>query len=169
MQTQLQTCLFLKNQVIYLPLFGYATRSVPGLEIHGIGKLGKNIKEKIIYVSKSYGLKASMKRYVLCLDQQMGLEDSTVTTYQNLELPLFIMYLYLTGNLPLQRLDNCFASGTITPSGVLRDQLPKMIPEKWILLHMESHPNTMVNNKLNLQEIFSQFKSIESEPDPYTC
>jgi hypothetical protein len=169
MQTQLQTCLFLKNQIIYLPLFGYSSRSVPGLEINGIGKLGKNIKEKIIYVSKTYGIKSSTKKYVLCLDQQMGLEDSTVTTYQNLELPLFLMYLYLTGNFPMNKLDNCFASGVITPGGRMKDMLPKLIPEKFILLHIDNHPSCLADNRLDLKEIISHFKSIESVPDQETC
>ena len=168
MQTQLQTCLFLKNQTIYLPLFGYASKSVPGLEINGLGKTSKNIKEKIIYLSKEWKLKTPQKKFVLCLDQQMGIEDSSIKTYQNLELPLLLMYLYLSGNLPMARLDNCFASGTIAPSGEMHDMLPKYVPENFILLELMRSNQHTNSQRLDLYEVLNTIRSKALGQGQYT-
>ena len=44
METQLQTCYFTKKGPHLITLFGYSTKSIPGLEINGLGKYGKAIK-----------------------------------------------------------------------------------------------------------------------------
>jgi hypothetical protein len=48
METQLQSCYFTKKGPSLITLFGYSSKSIPGLEINGLGKFGKSIKEKLM-------------------------------------------------------------------------------------------------------------------------
>ncbi len=44
-------------------IFGYTSHGIPGLEIVGLGKYGKSVKEKFIYLTRVKNLKVPKKRY----------------------------------------------------------------------------------------------------------
>ena len=117
METQLQSCYFTKKGPSLVTLFGYATKSVPGLEINGLGKYGKAIKEKIVFVTRSRQLQIPLKRFVLNVEITDDLGDLEGSSVKWLEYPLLLHYWYLAGLLPISKLDNCLAIGSLTPNG----------------------------------------------------
>lgn len=117
METQLQTCYFTKKGPALVTLFGYSTKSVPGLEINGLGKYGKSIKEKIVFVTRSRHLQIPLKRFVLNVEMTDDLGDLESASVKWMEYPLLLHYWFLAGLLPISKLDNCLAVGSLTPSG----------------------------------------------------
>lgn len=123
METQLQTCYYTKKGPSLITLFGYATKSVPGLEINGLGKYGRSIKEKIIFVTRTRNLQIPLKRFVLNVELTDDLGDIESSSVKWLEYPLLLHYWFLAGLLPISKLDNCFAVGSLTPSGLVEEPL----------------------------------------------
>lgn len=123
METQLQTCYFTKKGPSIVTLFGYATKSVPGLEINGLGKYGKAIKEKIVFVTRSRQLQIPLKRFVLNVELTDELGEVESSSVKWLEYPLLLHYWYLAGLLPISKLDNCLAVGSLTPAGEVVEPL----------------------------------------------
>ncbi len=127
METQLQTCYFTKKGPSLVTLFGYSTKSVPGLEINGLGKYGKAIKEKIVFVTRSRQLQIPLKRFVLNVDITDELGDLESASVKWLEYPLLLHYWFLAGLLPISKLDNCFAIGSLTPSGEVFEPISREV------------------------------------------
>lgn len=127
METQLQTCYLTKKGPVLITLFGYATKSVPGLEINGIGKYGKQIKEKIVFVTRSRGLQIPLKRFVLNVETSDDLGDLEGSSIKWIEYPLLLHYWYLAGILPISKLDNCFAIGSLSPSGSVCEPIDELV------------------------------------------
>lgn len=121
METQLQSCYFTKKGPALVTLFGYSTKSVPGLEINGLGKFGKGIKEKIVFVTKTRGLQIPLKRFVLNAEISDDLGDLESSSVKWLEYPLLLHYWFLAGLLPISKLDNCLAVGSLNPSGLVEE------------------------------------------------
>ncbi|HLE10265.1 MAG: hypothetical protein A2504_04805 [Bdellovibrionales bacterium RIFOXYD12_FULL_39_22] len=92
-------------------IFGYSAKGLPGLEIIGLGQSGKFIKEKILYICKSNGLKFQLKRYVICVDRDVEVKDKNKILW--LELPILILFLTLTGHLRIKKLHQFMSSGRI--------------------------------------------------------
>ncbi|MFY7994065.1 MAG: hypothetical protein ACOVP4_12275 [Bacteriovoracaceae bacterium] len=126
MQSQLYSFYQTKRGPELVTLFGYATKSLPGIEINGLGRYGKAIKEKIIYITRSRGLQIPLKRFVLCVEMEDSWGDMDSTVVKNLEFPLLVMYWHLAGLLPLSRIDNCVALGSLTPEGKLSEAISDM-------------------------------------------
>lgn len=129
METQLQSCYFTKKGPALVTLFGYATKSVPGLEINGLGKYGKAIKEKIVFVTRSRQLQIPLKRFVLNVELTDDLGDLESSSVKWLEYPLLLHYWYLAGLLPITKLDNCLAVGSLTPSGDVEEPIDQAVVE----------------------------------------
>lgn len=129
METQLQSCYFTKKGPFLITLFGYSTKSVPGLEINGLGKYGKSIKEKIVFVTRSRSLQVPLKRFVLNVEISDDLGDLESSSVKWLEYPLLLHYWYLAGLLPISKLDNCLAVGSLTPSGIVEEPLDESVIE----------------------------------------
>jgi hypothetical protein len=129
METQLQSCYFTKKGPSLVTLFGYATKSVPGLEINGLGKYGKSIKEKIVFVTRSRQLQIPLKRFVLNVEITDDLGDLESSSVKWLEYPLLLHYWYLAGLLPITKLDNCLAIGSLTPSGEVVEPINSSVVE----------------------------------------
>ena len=173
METQLQSCYFTKKGPNLVTLFGYATKSVPGLEINGLGKYGRAIKEKIVFVTRSRQLKIPLKRFVLNVeitDDLGGLESSSVKW---LEYPLLLHYWFLAGLLPITKLDNCMAVGSLTPSGEVEEPLDSSVVDlcEQNELHLiASSPNIeSPNGIIDGKDLFGEmtqlsFKWTESGP-----
>lgn len=121
METQLQTCYMTKKGPSPVTLFGYSTKSVPGLEINGVGKYGKFIKEKIIFVTRTRNLPIPLKRFVLNVEITDELGDLESSSVKWLEYPLLLHYWFLAGFLPINKLDNCFAIGSLSPGGLIEE------------------------------------------------
>lgn len=129
METQLQTCYFTKKGPTLVTLFGYSTKSVPGLEINGLGKFGRAIKEKIVFVTRTRGLQIPLKRFVLNAEITDDLGDLESTSVKWLEYPLLLHYWFLAGLLPISKLDNCLAVGSLNPSGLVEEPLSPLVVE----------------------------------------
>lgn len=129
METQLHSCYFTKKGPFLVTLFGYATKSVPGLEINGLGKYGKAIKEKIVFVTRTRQLQIPLKRFVLNVELTDELGDLESSSVKWLEYPLLLHYWFLAGLLPISKLDNCLAVGSLTPSGEVMEPLDHSVLE----------------------------------------
>ena len=98
------------------PIFGYASKGLPGLEIIGLDKKSKIIKEKLIYLGRHYRVKVPLKRYVLCVEDYCFESEES----RWLELPLLVLYWKLAGILPIKKLENCFCGGKISSIGLVQ-------------------------------------------------
>lgn len=98
-------------------IFGYSTKGIPGIEIVGLGKYARGVKEKFIYLSRERKLKFPLRRFVLCVEGEIEGKKFKDEEYRYLELPLLLMLWSLTGHLPLQNLEDCFSSGKISIKG----------------------------------------------------
>lgn len=98
-------------------IFGYASNGIPGIEIVGLGKYSRSMKEKFIYLSRERKLRFPLKRFVLCIEGEVEGKKFKEEEYRYLELPLLLMLWSLTGHLPLGHLEDCFASGKISVEG----------------------------------------------------
>ncbi|MBC7540548.1 MAG: hypothetical protein H7281_17115 [Bacteriovorax sp.] len=105
------------GQYCPVDIFGYASNGIPGIEIVGVGKYARSMKEKFIYLSRKNKLKFPMKRFVLCVEGELEGKKFKDEEYRYLELPLLLMLWSLTGHLPLQALEDCFAAGKISVEG----------------------------------------------------
>ena len=94
-------------------IFGYASKGLPGLEIAGLDKRARVIKEKLVYIGRHYGVRVPIRRYVLCVEDFCS--ESKESRW--LELPLLILYWKLAGILPIKKLENCFCGGKISVTG----------------------------------------------------
>lgn len=105
------------GQYCPVDIFGYASNGIPGIEIVGLGKYTRGVKEKFIYLSRERKLKFPLKRFVLCIEGEVEGKKFKEEEYRYLELPLLIMLWSLTGHLPLGNLDDCFSAGKISIEG----------------------------------------------------
>ena len=92
METQIYSYFKTPKGLKVVTIFGYATRGVPGLEITGFGKLSKNIKEKLIYITRTRKLKLPTKRFVICIDINDFDHDSTSQDLKWLEFPTLLIF-----------------------------------------------------------------------------
>ncbi|MBY0516431.1 MAG: hypothetical protein K2P81_05955 [Bacteriovoracaceae bacterium] len=114
MQTQIHSYSFCPKHSAPITLFGYSTKSLPGLELNGLGKYGKTLKEKIIFLSRSRELEIPLRRFVISSEFDLPTDPQVLKW---LDLPVMLLYWYLAGLIPMGRLDNCLAVGSINPSG----------------------------------------------------
>ncbi|MEA9355195.1 hypothetical protein SHI21_03240 [Bacteriovorax sp. PP10] len=105
------------GQYCPVDIFGYASNGIPGIEIVGLGKYSRSMKEKFIYLSRERKLRFPLKRFVLCIEGEVEGKKFKEEEYRYLELPLLLMLWSLTGHLPLGHLEDCFASGKISVEG----------------------------------------------------
>lgn len=163
METQLQTCYFTKKGPALITLFGYATKSVPGLEINGLGKYGKAIKEKIVFVTRTRQLQIPLKRFVLNAELTDDLGDLESSSVKWLEYPLLLHYWFLAGLLPISKLDNCFAIGSLAPSGEVLEPIdPNVVNlcEKHHLHLIASKTVATPNGVIDGKDLFGQITEL---------
>lgn len=145
METQIQSYAFSQRQPNTVTLFGYASKSVPGLEINGLGKYGKTLKEKIIFITRSRQLPIPLKRFVISTEYDVEADPNVLRW---LDLPVLLLYWYLAGHIRMGRLDNCLAVGSITPSGDILGrtdpELTRLASEMSLLLLGPSLPGSLI-------------------------
>lgn len=165
METQIQGYSFSKRDGGGVSLFGYATKSMPGLEINGLGKYGKILKEKIIFITRSRQLPIPLKRFVISTEYELENDQENL---RNLDFPVILLYWYLAGLIQIEKLDNCMAVGSISPSGKLiskkDDQLLRFAKEKKLLLidRLELE-NRCTSSFINAQELLGHIPDISYE------
>lgn len=116
METQVKAFYQTNKGFEVFTIFGYATKGVPGLEINGAGKLSRNIKEKLIFLTRNRKLLIPHNRFVICVDQNDQLQNDE-QLLKWLEFPLLLTYWYLAGLIPIKKLENCISSGWMKANG----------------------------------------------------
>lgn len=120
METQINSFFQSKRGTQVVRIFGYSSKGIPGLEVNGVGKLSKNIKEKLIYLTRARKLSTPLRRFVICVDLNDLEETIDWQELKWLEFPILLLYWQLAGLVPISRLDDCLCSGTILSSGEVR-------------------------------------------------
>lgn len=108
------------GQLFETNIFGYSTKGIPGIEIVGMGRHSRAIKEKFVYISRQKQLKFPLRRYVLCVEGELEGKKFKEEEFRYLELPLLIMLWSLTGNLPVESLEDCFSVGKVSVEGEIK-------------------------------------------------
>lgn len=129
MQQSLRSFIAFESQYIGVHVFGYATKGLPGLEIVGLGKYSRNIKEKLIYLTRLEEVVLPKRRYVLCVEQDEEVKGLREDHIRWLELPLLILYWTLAQTLQIHQLRNCFCAGKVRLDGSLA---PQKFPEGFL-------------------------------------
>ena len=121
MQTQIYSSFLTKKGPQPVILFGYSSKSIPGLEINGLGKYGKGIKEKIIFLTKKCQVRIPLSRFVLNVEIPDEWGEVSTQNVKWLEYAFLLLYWNLAGALPLRSLETCFALGSIRAEGVVEE------------------------------------------------
>lgn len=140
MQQSLRSFIPLDRQYIGVHVFGYATKGLPGLEVVGLGKYSRNIKEKLIYLTRLEEMVLPKRRYVLCVEQDEEVKGLREDHLRWLELPLLLLYWTLAETLHIHQLRNCFCAGKVRLDGSLA---PQKFPEGF-LTSLESKENELL-------------------------
>lgn len=119
METSIHSFIRTNSGLKVISLFGYTSKALPGLEIHGLGVRSKLIREKMIYVTRKRKMKMPLLRYCLCLDTQMSQKELAQCDLSLLEIPFLLMFWHLAGLLPIRKLDDCLAAGRFNTKGEL--------------------------------------------------
>jgi len=134
-------------------LFGYTSHGLPGIEIIGMGKVSRLLKEKLIFLTRVQDLKLPMRRFVLCIEADLEKKNIKEEEIRYLEAPLLIMLWTLSGHLPMSHLDDCFSMGKINTEGEFHIFTPSIFTDEDLV------------KKLKLPDKF-QLKVIAPEYEP---
>lgn len=151
MQTKINSLIKTKVGWERVTIFGYSNRSVPGLDIQGLGSHGRNMKEKFIFICKERKISFPFKRYILCVDLseiKTNLEKDSITY---LELPLLMVFFYLGGFLPIRTLEDCLSVGHISVAGKIFE--PEIPMDKFDDLNLSSFKLIINNQLVNSQNL----------------
>ncbi len=164
METQIHSFAFSKRDACRVTLFGYATKSLPGLEINGLGRYGKTLKEKIIFLTRVRQLPIPLKRFVISTEYDLE-QDPELLRW--LDVPVLLLYWYLAGLIPMRRLDNCLAVGHISPSGVLVGKTdPSLVAaaqEERLLLLGHASPGAVDTPWIDSRELLGHIPDLRFE------
>jgi hypothetical protein len=108
------------GMIYSVDVFGYVSHGVPGIEIIGLGKYGRSIKEKFIYLTREKNLKMAKRRFVICIEGELEGKKFKDEEFRYLELPIMVMLWSLAGHLPFSSMDDCFLSGKIAVNGEIQ-------------------------------------------------
>lgn len=114
MQSEIKTLIKVNSSYSMATIFGYATNSVPGIEILGLGNRGRLLKEKLVYLTRERGLKLKPVRYVISIEADIELRN---TILKEIELPILLVLWHLAGLIPIECLSDCICVGEIQING----------------------------------------------------
>lgn len=134
MEIKINSLIPYSGHLKWIEVFGYTSKGNPGLEVTGLNGRGRQLKEKMVFLSKRRRLRFPLKRYVLCLEY----EDISKYEVEWLELPMLLAFWSLTENLPLKRLDNCFSSAKVSLEGEI--SFLDIDQKSWDTLVLEQSP-----------------------------
>jgi hypothetical protein len=162
METQITSVIPLYKKTKLVTIFGYSTKGVPGIELSGLGKFSKTCKEKVIYLTRMRRLSLPLRRYVICVDNHNLDENLLQSEMKWLEFPILLCYWHLAKIIPLNRMDDCLTTGTVSTKGeVTHRALPSDIVET---LRREFNPIVAKNFKhITTSSDQSPLWSIDSE------
>lgn len=131
METQINSFVVTPQGCKVISVFGYSSKGIPGLEIIGMGKLAKNIKEKCIYLTRIRRLSLPMRRFVICIDLNDLEENMTSRNLKWLEFPILLAFWHLAGLVPIAKLDDCLTAGHVSVTGeIIHMPLPADITQR---------------------------------------
>lgn len=119
METSIKVVIPTAKNFEFSTLFAYTTHGIPGIDIVGMGKYTKAVKEKLIYLCRCRKIKLPLKRFVLCLEQSEDILRLDWDELRWLEFPYFLLLLHLLELLPIHHLDGCLTAGTLNSDGVV--------------------------------------------------
>lgn len=122
-QTQIQGIFRHRRGHELVNIFGYTSQGMPGIEIIGLGGLGRLIKEKLLFLSKTQSLRFPLKRYVLGVEMVDSAKDFEVEALRWLEFPILLSFWTLCDLLPISKLEDCLASGKVSVSGKIEEPI----------------------------------------------
>lgn len=121
MESKISGLIPIKSGYQFINIFAYSTKGLPGIEIIGLGKAGRALREKIIYLSRLMKLRIPHRRYVICLEGEDRGEPKSAEALAYLELPVALIFWHLAGLLTIRRLDDCCASGKLSLDGQVEE------------------------------------------------
>lgn len=127
MQTYINSFQIIDRKFKTFKIFGYSSKGMPGVEVVGFGKQSRLLKEKLIYFTKTYGIRVSNRKYVICLeeDESRVLQNNEMLWF---EVPSLILLWTLADVFPLKNINECFCSGKLRATGEIEDyQANKMV------------------------------------------
>lgn len=131
METEIRSFIKTAAGTVITDIFGYTTKGVPGFEIHGMGKSGKLLKEKIIYMTRLRKIRMPVRRVVINIEYAEGCGKISEQSLVWLEYPILLMFWYLIGVLPIRKLDDCVAGGRLEVKGeIIHAPIPKDLLKK---------------------------------------
>ena len=144
-------------------LFAYASKSLPAIEIVGMGKRGKIIKEKIIYWLKKRNIKLPAKRFVICLETFVRLNLDAEESICWLELPALILLLVLGDMIVFKNTEWCFCAGYLGLDGNYFFPT-RELPLESMLQHLSSENLIVISNpKQENIFTFNNYKQLDFE------
>ncbi len=157
-------------------LFAYSSKTLPAIEIVGMGKRGKIIKEKIVYWLKKRNIRLPAKRYVLCLETFHRLNFDDEESIRWLELPSLILLLVLADIIQLCDVDKCFSAGHLGlegdyyfPSDQLNLQEVELKHKNSKVLHIYRNNQSELLASVDKQVIdFEEMLESKKSPSPKT-
>ncbi|MEX0799399.1 MAG: hypothetical protein WD025_08135 [Bacteriovoracaceae bacterium] len=163
METQVQSFYPSPIGIKFISVFGYSTKGVPGLEINGLGKFGKNLKEKIIYMNKIRKIKIPVRRVVISLDSNELDPSANWNQLKWLEFPTLLAFWHLVGAVKVSTLEDCLCAGEIKVGGEVihlrpppnfLNKLPESFPKELKIIQKESNEDLWhMDSKLFLEHI----------------
>lgn len=117
METRIQAFYPSPSGMKFITIFGYSTKGVPGLEINGMGKFGKNLKEKIVYLNRIRKIRMPVRRIVISLDVNDLDPAASSRQLKWLELPALLTFWHLIGVVQAATLQDCLCSGEVKVNG----------------------------------------------------
>ena len=125
----IKSAIYFEKNWHFVDIFARTSKGIPGIELIGIGNLSKSVKEKMIFLTKSYHIPVPLKRYVITMELPDYIPNQAKSIdFKGLELALFVLFLNLCGHLQIFSLKQCFCLGTITPTGSVRVWIPSTFP-----------------------------------------
>ncbi len=113
MNVKLYGLLAYRNNYCLPTIYGYSTKGLPGIDIVGLGSMGRVLKEKIIFITREFNQKYPLKRYVLSVEGVDHLDKNDIKELKNLELGFLILFWKLAEIISISRLEQCLCSGQI--------------------------------------------------------
>jgi hypothetical protein len=159
MQTSIKALIPTKKTYKVVTLFGYSSKGVPGIELIGLGKHSRTLREKLVYLCRKRGIKFPVKRFVICVDTNEEVSRMNYDELQWLEFPFFLLLLNFLELLPMSRLDNCLSFGKINADGELTQlSVNEKVFDycrvsKLSMIHHECHMDRVIDTKELLRDI----------------
>ncbi|MEC7183210.1 MAG: hypothetical protein VXW15_10890 [Bdellovibrionota bacterium] len=105
------------KKILKINIFGYSNNGLPGIEILGLGRKGRPLKEKFIYLFRSQNKTIPLKRFVLVIEGLESVKKMLWEDFRWLELPIYLLLCSLCKFIPIKKLDNCLSVGKVDIDG----------------------------------------------------